>query len=119
MAKLSSFENEDGLELLAEIIDPVSEIVADKEFQTLIQNHKIKDSVKVLLRNHPKSVVHILAALDKVSVEDYHGNVVTMTKSLFELLDDKEVLELFISQGQIEEGNASGSAMESTEDVEE
>ena len=113
--KLSDYEGERALDLLADLIEPATKIMADKQLAEILQNKEIPKvrALKVAIKNHKPEVVEILAVLDGVPVEDYKVNVFTLPKKLLEILNDPMVTELFQLQGQTTEAH-SGSATEST-----
>lgn len=113
--KLSEYKNEAALDLLADIIEPATEIMADKEVYAVFQsNGKKMTAIKAAIKNHKSAVIEILAALDGVPVEDYECNVFTLPAKLVEILNDKELIEFFTLQGQTEGAKSSGSATENT-----
>lgn len=97
--KLSEFENEKALDLIADIIEPISEISTDTEFVSHIRNGEKLSAVKVLLKNHKKSVLYILAILNNEEPNKYKANILTMTKSVLELLNDEDLMTVFQMQG--------------------
>lgn len=114
--KLTEIENEEALDLLADIIEPASGIFTDEEIRDEARNGKNKIKlVQLILRNHKKAIIEILARLDGKQVSEYHANLIVMTKQLLEILNDKDLMEVFISQGQKKDSTYSGSAMENTE----
>jgi hypothetical protein len=115
--KISEYRNEDALDLLADIIAPASAIIADPNFQKKVQTEPKLTIVMYVLKNHKRSIVEILARLEGKTVKEYDANIVQMTKSLLEILNDEELKDFFLSQGQMTDGAFSGSAMESTEET--
>lgn len=114
--KLSEFKGEAALDLLADIIEPAAEILADKEVSDAYKNGEKKIAVvKTIIKNHKKEVIEILAAMEGVPVEEYSCNVLTLPIKLLEILNDKEFLEFFTSAGQTEGAKSSGSPTENTE----
>ena len=114
--KLSDYKDEEALDLLVELIEPAAEIFSDKEIAELIRNNgKPMSAVKLAIKNHKKSVIQILATLEGVPVEEYHCNIFTLPIALLNLLNDKDLMSFFSSQGQMMEANSSGSATETTE----
>ena len=115
--KLSDIKGEKALDVMADLLDPISEIVTDSEIVNIIKSGvpKIK-LVKPAIKNHKKAVIEILAILDGVPVEGYEINVLTLPLKILEILNDPMVEELFTSQGQMMESASSGSAMENIED---
>lgn len=114
--KITEIENEEALDLLADLIDPASEIFTDEEVREEARNGKNKlKLVKLILKKHKTAIIQILARLDGKQVNEYHANLILMTKQLLEILNDKELLEVFISQGQKMDSTSSGSATENIE----
>ena len=115
--RLSEIKGEDAIEVIADIIEPIAIIAADKDFE---KERKAKKPmlmlVKYVLKKHRQSVIEILAALDMKTVEEYLEtvNVVSLPKQIMEALNDPEVMSLFQSQSQTEK-TSFGSVMESTE----
>ncbi len=118
MKRLLEYENEDALELLADILDPAVEIFTDTEISRAWNESRVK-AVRVAIKKHKKSVIEILARLEGVPVKEYKCNIFTLPATILSVLNDKELLDFFKSQGQLMEMISSGSAMESTEAVAE
>lgn len=116
MKKLSDFKGEEAFDLLEDLIDPMGDIFSNNEFLQALGNDN-KKALKSLLRNNRKAVVEVLARLNEVPVEDFHYNIATLTIQCLALMNDKELLSVFTSQGQIEEEDASGSATENTQEA--
>lgn len=114
MRKLSEYKNEEALDVLADIIDPVIEILADKGIAKL-QRMKVPKLklAQYIIKNHKESTLRILARLNDVPYEEYECNIFTLPMQILELLNDEELIRFFNSQGQTDE--TSGSAMETTE----
>lgn len=120
MRKLSEIQNEDALDVLADIIDPVTEIFQDQELGKLMKLEKNKrEAVKLAIKKHKKAVIHIMAILDGEPVETYKVNVLQLPLKLLELLNDPDMLDFFKQQGLMISDASSGSATESTEATEE
>lgn len=112
--KLSDYKDEQALDLLAELIEPLSEILSDKEVRKAAEEGKKAKTVSVAIKNHKKEVMCVLAALDGVPVEEFHCNVLTLPVKLIEMLNDPDISQLFISAGQTEAKKRSGSLTENT-----
>ena len=114
--KLTDIKNEAAIDALADILDPISEIVTDKEFIALSRNNAPRlKLVKSALKNHKKAVIEILAILDGADPKEYEVNIITLPMKVVELLNEPMVASLFQSQGQMTQKESSGSAMENTE----
>lgn len=115
--KLSEYKNEDALELLGDIFEPLSDIMNDDAFKELIRTERSKlKVVQYLLQKKAKSIIQILARLDGVPVEQYNKNIVQMTTDLLDMVNDKELVDFFDSQSQTLT-TPSGSATENTEET--
>lgn len=117
--KLSDYKGEDALDLLADIIEPASGIFGDTEFRDAVRGDASRTSiVKMVLKKHKKEILEIMAVIDGEDPETYKPNVLTLPVKLIDIMNDEEFMRLFQLQGQMEENESSGSAMESTEDPE-
>lgn len=117
--RLSDFKDDEALEVLADILEPVGDILSDEEIERM-RNAKV-NRIKIIsyaIKHHKKAVIEILARLDCTPVEEFHVNAVTLPIKLLTLINDPEVQSLFTSQGQNSGGTGFGSAMESTKEEE-
>lgn len=118
MRKLSEIRGEDALDVLADILEPAAEIMTDKEIAKFVRDKKPLKAVKLALKNHKKSVITILAVMEDEDPETYMPGLATLPVKLLELVNDPDMIQVFYSQGEMEGGTPSGSAMESTEETE-
>lgn len=118
MKPISSYRNEDALELLAEILEPACEIMADEEvIQPLIYGKGEKiHGVKMAIQKHKKACLELLAAFEGVPVEEFDCNLFTLPMRLLEIVNDKEVLSFFTAQQTMSSKPSFGSATENTEE---
>lgn len=116
MKSLSEYKDEEALDLLADIIEPVSEIMGDKAVAENLRSNNKGKAIKLAIKNHKKSVIEVMAILEGVSVSEYHCNLLTLPLLLLKVLNDPELVSFFSSQAEIISQNTSGSATESTED---
>lgn len=114
--RLSDFKNEEALEVLAEVLEPASVIMSDKELVAMARDAgtRIK-AVSHALRNHQREVIAIIAALHRVAPEELEFNIASLGIDLLELFNDRALQEVFLSQGQMTTSESFGSAMENTE----
>lgn len=97
--KLSEIKGERALEVLADLIEPVAEILGDKEIGAVFQSGKAPaKAIKLALKNHKKAVLAMMAAIDGEDPETYQPSLVVLPKWLLDLLNDPEVQKLFASQ---------------------
>ena len=112
--KLSEYQGEAALDILADLIEPTGEIMSDKEIGEVFKENRFK-AIGLAIKNHKKAVMQILATMDGVPVEEYKCNVFTLPVKILELLNDPDIIQLFTYQGQTGGASSSGSASENIE----
>lgn len=118
--KLSDFKGEEALDVLADIIEPLTTILTDEEIQKLSKKKAPTIAyIQPMLKNNKKEIIQVLARLDNKTVDEYLAglNLITLPAQVLELINDPEVQNLFHSQGQnnSKPSASSGPAMENTE----
>lgn len=119
--KLSDYKGEEALDVLADIIEPLTAILSDKEIQELTKQKNVPPIkyIKPAIKNHKKEIIEVLARLENKPVEEYTEtvNLLTLPKQVLDLVNDPEVQSLFQPQGKSEVTSlaSSSSAMENTE----
>ena len=113
--KLSEYQGETALDVLADLIQPAGEIMSDKEIGEVFKENRFR-AIGLAIKNHKKAVIQIMAAMDGVPVDEYKCNVFTLPVKILELLNDPALVQLFTYQGQTGDANSSGSASENTEE---
>ena len=113
--KLSEYQGEAALDILADLIEPVGEIMTDKEIGEVFKKNRLK-AIGLAIKNHKKAVMQIMATMEGVPVEEYKCNVFTLPVKILELLNDPDIVQLFTYQGQTGDAISSGSASENTEE---
>lgn len=109
--KLSEVRGERTFDVIADIVEPISNIAADKEAAELFTRKqlpegmtkeafvmkRLKKSMPVLLKNHKEDLIVILAAIEGVAPEKYGKelNLVKLTRDVTELLNDDAFKALF------------------------
>ena len=111
--KLSDFKGDDALDLLAEMIDPACEIIADREFLNAAESGRKVDCVKIAIRNHKKAVTRILALLNREDPATFEPNFIQLPGMIYEILDDPELLSVFTSH-RPKDNPSFGNVTEST-----
>lgn len=123
MKKLTEFKDDEAMDVLVEILEPAVELSTDSEFVSAMRGDKKKNqkpdrikAVKIAITDHRDAVVKIMAVLNETPVEEFHYNLLTLPKMVLTILNDKELVDFFTSQGEKDSGNVSGSAMENIEE---
>lgn len=122
MKKLSDFQDENALDLLAEVFEPAVEIMTDDDFLKALDANRI-EAVKIAIGSHKKAVLQILAAMDGVPVSEYHCNFFVLPARLIELITEimreQELMAFFTPQGKKKSEDSFGSATASTGEKEQ
>ena len=113
--KLSEYQGEAALDILADLIEPAGEIMADKKIGEVFKDNRFK-AIGMAIKNHKKAVMQILATMDGVSVDEYKCNVFSLPVKILEILNDPALIQLFTYQGQTGDAKSSGSASENIGD---
>ena len=112
--KLSEFKDDAALDLIADIIEPAPEILADPAIKEAFSSSKMA-TIKVAIKNHKSAIKEIIARLDGKTPEECHFTVLSLPVKLLNLINDPELQQLFTLSGQTEGENACSSASENTE----
>ena len=108
--------NEDRLELFADLVEPAGEVIGDREVAKLLQDGKIAKAVKTAIKGHKTAVIEILARLDGVEPSAYNvPGPIGLTIKLINLFNDPEMQQLFQSGPQSDLAASSGPVMANTE----
>ena len=113
--KLSEYQGEDALDVLADLIEPAGEIMSDKQIGDVFKENRFR-AIGLAIKNHKKAVMQIMATMDGVPVEEYKCNVFTLPVKILELLNDPDIVQLFTYQGQTGDADSSGSASANIEE---
>lgn len=113
--KLSDYKGEEALDIIVDLLEPLTKIMSDKEIANAYQKVSKLEAIKIAIKNHKKEVIEILAILDGANPAEYEVNVFTLPVKLLEILNDPEFIKLFGSQGQTGGAISSGSVLENIE----
>lgn len=110
--RLSDFKDEKAIEVVADLLEPIFNIVSNAE------NAKAKDDGMIkfagaMLKNSAKDVMSMLAILDDKEPSEYHCNAASVMRDVVNMLSDPELMQLFGLQRQTQ--TSAGSASEITE----
>lgn len=121
--KISDFKGEKAIDFIGDIIEPAATIFSDEVVRGLFTTEKSGEKknkaaiAKHICKEYSTEVIEILAAMDGVTSEEYSGNPLTILKQVFEILNDPDLMSVFISSEQKTEDKSSGSATENTEET--
>lgn len=116
---MRELSNEEALDLFADLMEPVAEILTDDDVKRGYAEKPIK-GIRLAIKRHKRTWVKILALLDGVPESKYQVNVLTLPMKVLELVNRPDfqpiVQELFQLQDQMTAVDASGPATEPTGD---
>lgn len=112
--KLSELRDDQALDALEALIDPVCDIV-NKETLEMVSQKKFRELFKVLLHDHRRSLVAILAAVECKKPEEFSFSLGDLFEKFKDLLEDTEFMKVFRSQLQTVARESSGAASADTE----
>lgn len=94
MRKLSEIKGEEALDVIAEILVPITAIANDEEVKEGFETNVAK-CISIMLKKYKAEVMHILAVVDGKKDEDLDFDILELTGSLVELLNEPAVQSLF------------------------
>lgn len=121
--KISDFKGEKAIDFIGDIIEPAAKIFSDDVVRSLFTpekngEKKTKSAIaKHICKEYSTEVVEILAAMNEVSPEEYNGNPIAVFAQVFEILNDPDLMSVFISPEQKTEKKSFGSVAESSEET--
>ena len=111
--KLSEIKDEEALDVLADLLEPVVAICQNKELVEAVRSNKHQLKIaQIAIRANKKEVMEILSILS--DEKEYHCSAISILNDAKTLFGDKELIDFFTSQVLAEE-TLSASALESTE----
>jgi hypothetical protein len=121
--RLSEIKGTDAIDVIADIIDPVTVILADKEIQEAIETKKPYLLIaKTILKNQKEAILEVLAVLHKEDPKEFKPSLIELPIMLVQLvqdvMDNKELVDLFQLQGVKTASVSSFPAMQNTEGTE-
>lgn len=117
--KISDFKGENAIEFIGDIIEPVSKIFSDEIVREFFSKNADNKSAiaKHICKEYATETIEVLAAMQGVTPEEYEGNPFTIMMQVFEIMNDPDLMSVFISSEQKTENKSSGSATENTEET--
>lgn len=108
--------NDKALDIMADIFEPMCELMKDKEYSKLYFTD-YKKATAYACKTHKKEMIAIAAAIEETPVEDYVVNPFTLPVKIMATMGAYHAVakDLFTSQVQSTEEASSGPATENTE----
>lgn len=116
--KLSDYKGDEAIELWADLIDPITRIIADSEITTIYKTQPKIAVAKAILKKHKEEATEILTRIDPTPLNGL--NIITRILALLvDIETADETKGFFESAGQaMTESESTGSVTENTEDAE-
>lgn len=111
--------NEDKLDLLADLIEPMGAILSDRDWMRLWDAKEYAAAIKSAIKRHKQEIIQILARVDNQQPQDYRIDGVALFFRLAAMLNrpDMDLKDLFTSRAQSAAAASSGPATASTGDA--
>ena len=129
--KLSDIKGDRVFDVIADIIDPIANMVQDKDVATMFKREAVPDGMEardffakrmrkglpILLKSHKTDIIAIMAAIEGVTPEKYAASLdfPKLLTDAMELVTDNAFLDFLSSQETGKGVDAPGSASGSSE----
>lgn len=127
--KLSDIKGDRVLDVIADIIDPIANMVQDEDVAAMFKREAVPDGMEardffakrmrkglpVLLKSHKTDIIAVMAAIEGVTPEQYAASLdfPKLFTDVMELVTDGAFLNFLSSQETGKGADAHGSASES------
>lgn len=129
--KLSDIKGDRVLDVIADIIDPIANMVQDKDVAAMFERKAVPEGMEardffaermrkglpILLKNHKADIIAIMAAIEGVTPGQYAVSLdlPKLFTDVMELVTDDAFLDFLSSSGTGKGADAPGSASASSE----
>jgi len=96
MRKLSEIKGEEAIDVLAEILVPITTIANDEEVKNGFET-SVAMCVSIALKKHKDEVLDVLSVIDGTNKEEFveNLNLLTLPTMMIDVLNEPMVQELF------------------------
>lgn len=99
--RLSDIKGEDAIEVLANVLDPITEIAADEKVKKAFMGGYTKlQAAQTIMKLHPKAILKVFAILEREDPETYEPTLLEIPAKILDVLNDPAFTQFFGSQGQ-------------------
>lgn len=116
MKKLSDYKGDEAIELWADLLEPLTEILGDQKIQNVINSGEPKLIIaKEILKAHKKEATEILLRVDPEPINGL--NIIVRLIAVFADIGEDEEIKAFFGYAEQEqmENESGGSVTENTE----
>lgn len=111
MKRLSEFQDEQAIKVVAKLLVPIGNIMNTPGVESA-EGKTVIEYASCMLEKCAKDVKDMLAILNEEDPKSFRCNAATVMRDVVTMFSDKELMALFISQSQTEGSKTSGSASE-------
>lgn len=128
--KLSDIKGDRVLDVIADIIDPIANIVQDKDVAAMFERKAVPEGMDardffaermckglpILLKGHKADIIAVMAAIEGVAPEQYAESLdlPKLLTDVMELVTDDALLDFLSSSGTGKGADAPGAASASS-----
>lgn len=116
--KISNLRGEDAIDKMADLIEPITAIASDKDFEKLYKSKPLVFSVQHCLKHHKNEILEILAIINCEDPDYFNPKFWEIPKMIFDVLDDENVKSLFLSQQMSDLNDISSAVVENSKETE-
>lgn len=129
--KLSDIKGDRVLDVIADVIDPIANMVQDKDVAAMFERkavpegmdardffaERMRKGMPVLLKGHKADIIAIMAAIEGVAPEQYAASLdlPKLFTDVMELVTDDALLDFLSSSETVKGADAPGAASASFE----
>ena len=115
MKKLSDYKGEEAIDLWADLLDPIVDIVGDPEINKMLKARKpMLVTAKEVIKRYKKEAIQILERIDPTPVNGFNL-LIRLVSVMKEVGDDPTFQSFFESAAETDVKTPSGFAMANTE----
>lgn len=123
--RLSDIKGDRVLDVIADIIDPIANIVQDRDVAEMFERKAVPDGMEardffakrmrkglpVLLKGHKADIIAIMAAIEGMAPEQYAESLdfTKLFTDVMELVTDEALLDFLSSSGTVKGADAPGA----------
>lgn len=101
--KLSDYKNEEAIEVLADLLEPASKIMADKDISAAFKAQKPALIIaKTALQKQKQAVIDFVSYLHRQKPGEYEFTIISLIGDLLDILNDPEMSQVFPSADTVE-----------------
>lgn len=123
--KLSEIKGVDAIDAIADMLDPITAIMADEEIKKLMSMIPRPSTLTIatkIMKKKKKEILEILAVMHGENPETFSPSLIELPIMLVNLINEvqnnEELMSLFRSQHQMISNVSFGAVMENTEGTE-